>query len=318
MSKKICLVSTYCDSPNKISILNSNLEKIKELGLDILTYSPKISLDKETIKKSDFYFLSKENPIIEWPEYVHVNWIELDLPDKKIRLSRISRDHGWAGMYQLKKLLQIAGGYDYDVYYFLIYDIKISDEVKEIFLSNDINCFFPFDQGENGFSEISTNLIVLDKKNLLLLSNLINKKLYSDYFNIEKTLKKIKESMPEMEIKKSPIIYDQIDTYADWRNKHFNFSPVSDFKIYYEKDIINPESCLKIIAINNKDEENIFLSFDIDGTIIESEVKDYKIMETKLPLTHIKNIKISYCGESYDQTEVFNSFYGGRIEEIKK
>ena len=38
--KKIVLISTYCDTIEKIEILKENIIKIKSFGLDVLVISP--------------------------------------------------------------------------------------------------------------------------------------------------------------------------------------------------------------------------------------------------------------------------------------
>ena len=61
--KKIVLISTFCDTEEKIIVLKENILSLKQLGLDTLVISPLI-LPAEIIEISDFVFFTKENPIL--------------------------------------------------------------------------------------------------------------------------------------------------------------------------------------------------------------------------------------------------------------
>ena len=49
--KKIVLISSYCDTQEKINILSENIKVLKSLGLDTLVISP-ITLPNEIIEIS--------------------------------------------------------------------------------------------------------------------------------------------------------------------------------------------------------------------------------------------------------------------------
>ena len=65
--KKIALISTFCDTDEKIYTLINNIKKLKEVGLDTLVISP-IKLPSRIIEISDFVFFTKENPVFNWPQ----------------------------------------------------------------------------------------------------------------------------------------------------------------------------------------------------------------------------------------------------------
>ena len=56
--KKIVLISSYCDTEEKINILYDNIKILKGLGIDTLVISP-VTLPKEIIEVSDFVFFTK-------------------------------------------------------------------------------------------------------------------------------------------------------------------------------------------------------------------------------------------------------------------
>ena len=58
MNNQIVLVSTFCDTDEKIEILLKNIKKIKSKGLDVALISPLV-LPEIVIKNADFVFFKK-------------------------------------------------------------------------------------------------------------------------------------------------------------------------------------------------------------------------------------------------------------------
>mgnify|MGYP000913789300 CR=1 FL=1 len=159
---KIVLISSYCDTEEKINILNKNIDTIKSLGLDIMLNSP-IILPLELITKCDYFFLTKDNPVFTWPERALYTWRKLLYNNKTITLTRCFSDYSWAGLYQVKKLSEIALTFDYDIFYHIIYDLKIDDVVIDGFNSNDKKCnFYHFHEHET-----SLHFMIFDRFHLL-------------------------------------------------------------------------------------------------------------------------------------------------------
>ena len=63
MNKKVALISSFCDSENKIAILNENIKKLKDNNLDVMLISPLV-LPEETVKLCDYFFYTKDNVIL--------------------------------------------------------------------------------------------------------------------------------------------------------------------------------------------------------------------------------------------------------------
>ena len=78
--KKIALISTFCDTKEKQNILKENIIKIKNLGIDVMAISP-IEIPYDITKLCDFFFYTKENPLLKWPVrmYTHL-YLYLVLP----------------------------------------------------------------------------------------------------------------------------------------------------------------------------------------------------------------------------------------------
>ena len=70
--KKVALISTYCDTQEKIDVLIKNIDKVKAYGLDVIVISP-IFLPQYVQTKCDYFLLTKDNPVLDWP----VNQLQL-------------------------------------------------------------------------------------------------------------------------------------------------------------------------------------------------------------------------------------------------
>jgi hypothetical protein len=121
--KKIVLISSYCDTQEKINILSENIKVLKSLGLDTLVISP-ITLPNEIIEISDFVFFTKENPLLNWPLRGFTFWQTHYSSEGWMTMHRNVADYGWAGLYQIKKMSQIALSYDYDYFYHIIFYLQ--------------------------------------------------------------------------------------------------------------------------------------------------------------------------------------------------
>ena len=105
--KKIALISTFCNTEVKLNTLKQNILKVKDLGIDVMVISP-ISLPKPITDLCDYYFQTKDNPLLEWPIRAYTHWYRKEhSPEKILYMHRGLADYGWAALYQVKKLSQI-------------------------------------------------------------------------------------------------------------------------------------------------------------------------------------------------------------------
>jgi hypothetical protein len=56
--KKVVLISTFCDTPEKLEVLERNIDNVKTCGLDVIVISP-FFLPESIQKKCDYFFLTK-------------------------------------------------------------------------------------------------------------------------------------------------------------------------------------------------------------------------------------------------------------------
>ena len=142
--KKIALISTFCDTQEKQDILLKNILKIKALGIDVMALSPNfIQLPPHITKACDYFFYTKDNPLLEWPIRSYTHWHRKEhSPEKILMMHRGLADYGWAALHQTKKLSQLALTFDYDMFYHMIYDLII-DGVVEQEMKEDNNVLHP-------------------------------------------------------------------------------------------------------------------------------------------------------------------------------
>ena len=302
--KRIVLISSYCDTKEKIVILINTIKTIKSYNLDVMVNSP-LSLPSDVINMCDFYVQTKENPLLYWPQKSVMSWVRNTDKDKEIVIKRALIDYGWAALYQTKKLSEYALTYDYDRYYHIIYDTEIDDTVVSTFLSDKKCNFYPFHE-----HTVSLHLIALDRENLLKFSNLITFDSYLKFNCIVEnwlydTL--IKSNMDyKIELEK---IEDLILFHKD--DNLFDYSNISGLVFFIVKDVVhNDEVCLYFY--NNKEKINVLIT--VDGVESSYDISNRDIVNLGFKPYNIKNVLISYDGISSDITEKIKNIIHNVIE----
>jgi len=184
--KKLALISTFCNTPEKQEILEINIDKMFKLGVDILIFTPKGLLPERIINKSTHCIITSENPI---PPILERSMLEWKHPVSKFNIKHtlIHQDYGWASLNQIKRLLSYASNLGYDILYPMIYDLDLTFEIEDIIKSNKINYFFR-NTRNNGviITGIGASFGVFDNENALKISNRLNKKDYEGFKSAER------------------------------------------------------------------------------------------------------------------------------------
>ena len=167
--KKLALINSYCDTWEKLTILLQNVKKLKELGVDSLVYSP-VPLPREVTDQLDYVILTKENPIINWPERGIVHWSKLP---SNHQITLILPDYGWASFYQYKKLMEYGSTLDYDYYFWFLYDLNIDSVVENTLISPKDKLFFKSTKATS--SQVGAIFASFNKENLNKIHPLFNK-----------------------------------------------------------------------------------------------------------------------------------------------
>jgi hypothetical protein len=304
IGKRIVLISSYCDTEEKINILINNIKIIKKYNLDVMLNSP-ISLPSDVINMCDFYIQTKENPLLYWPEKSVMSWVRNTDKGKEIVIKRALIDYGWAALYQTRKLSEYALTYDYDRYYHIIYDTEIDDTVVSTFLSDKKCNFYPFHE-----HKVSLHLIALDRENLLKFSNLITFDSYLKFNCIVENWLYDTLINSNMDYKiESEKVDDLILYHKDV--DLFNYSDINGLVFFIVKDVVhNDEVCLYFY--NNKEKINVLIN--VDGVETSYDISNRDIVNLGFKPYNIKNVLISYDGISSDITEKIKNIIHNVIE----
>lgn len=253
--KRLVLISSYCDTEEKINILKENLIEYKKLGLDTLLISP-IDLGKEIFELCDYYFNTKENPLISYPEWIFFWWRITELNNiGTVKLQRGYPDYGWAALLQTKRLLQLGIILEYDILIHTIYDLDLNEETKEKILHEGRNMIFKRRELPNNIVETSLHLIILNKETA---NNFQNEITYSMYHQIGSNVENFIANLKiKFEIESSDIVVeDRINFYQNWN--HFDLSINNKYKIFFSKNLhINRNFDIVIYDIKE------FINFEI-------------------------------------------------------
>jgi len=323
--KKIVLISTFCNNEEKQKVLEETILNIKKIGLDVMVISPNfISIKQNIIDLCDFFFYTKENPLLKWPIRQYTHWYEMPISDNRICcIHRGFSDYGWAALYQTKKLSQFALTFDYDIFHHIIYDLEFDEEVVNEFLSDEVNLIHAR-RNPNNLEEIwetTLHFMTFDRPMMELIEKEITLENYlggngvaegevlkwRDKFNLKTSSKIIKDK----------IFY--------WENfDFFNYSPFPEFKMFLSKnepitiwlgenpvyDSILPEN-LRIV----------FHEFTEMGEIeikINGESKKYipvpwEIIEFPISSNDIDSIVFKYRGKEVDFTSNYSEIMMNQI-----
>ena len=234
--KRIVLINSYCDSKEKIDVLLENINILKSHGLDVMLYSPLI-LPNEVLELCDYFIHNKENKILHFPEKGVYTYNVTSIGDKQYIIKKMLKDYGWASIYQVRKLSDIALTFDYTHFYHIIYDLVIDDSViKNIFSEKNFN-FFKFHE-----HDVSLHFMIFNRENLLKFIPYLTLENYlSDKSKIaEGWLHHVVQSNSLYCILEDEYVNDKIFYYGG--DDQFNCSPIEGLKFFIEKDYYNAKN----------------------------------------------------------------------------
>jgi hypothetical protein len=302
-NRKIGLISTFCDSDEKINLLKETIIILKNKGMDVMCLSPNfINLPKEIVELSDFIFYTKENPILEWPEKSMTLWKRIFTDKGEVRIHHFYPDYGWAALYQFKKLSEIALTFDYDMYCWFVYDSDIDDIILEEIDNNEINIIHPRIAGDNISHRGTFHFTPMDKKITKILSDDITKERYLGV-NVAEEIYNDWIDLGYLKVKSHPI-KDKMGAIDLNGNSFHNLvnGKIKDFKLFVEKT----EYKIRIVVFD------ILINIPI---IIGINGKDYKynlkvnenlLLEFEENCLDIVNLNIKVNGINYDFSEEYS------------
>ena len=301
--KKIALITSFCNTKEKLKVLYDNIKTIKDLGLDVMVFSH-FYLPKNINNIIDYTIISKENPLITWPEKGIIQWQLIPYNNFSIHMSIANSDYGYAVLNQIKRMASLALSMDYNSFFIIDYDLNITDYVKSILLDNKKNSFFPAKNIRGDTWPIGLRLISLDREHLIRFENLITKENYM--FNITDCA----ESWIHKSINFIPgIIENEHLEDLIYNYEHINFfdqSIIKGLKLFIHK-IVNSE--LKLFFYDFKNVKNFTIK--TEDFIQEFNVNEFE--EIEFPYKEYNSFIVVYEGKEYDFTDIiskitFNTF----------
>jgi SAM-dependent methyltransferase len=295
--KKVGLISSFCDNQEKIDVLEKNIDIIKSHGLDVIVISP-FNLPENIISKCDYFFITKDNPILDWPTRSMYAWRGLNVNGVKYVIARTYPDYGYAGLSQIKQLSQIALGLDYNQFFHMIYDIKIDENVIEGFHSNRTNSVYPSKRKDDVWP-VGLHYLIFNKENLKNFISHINLESYlgvknGDAFAVLHSLQnKLNYVIEKTPIEDEIYYYENID--------FFNFSPIESLKFFIENNDENPDS-IKILFYDIVGEKEIKVKVSETETI--HTVTSLYLIDLGFNKFNLQPVTIELDNVIYDVTEI--------------
>jgi hypothetical protein len=305
--KKVALISTFCDTQEKLDVLEKNIKIVKSHNLDVIAISP-FNLPESITKLCDYVFVTKDNPVLEWPVRSMYAWRKLTLNGKLHTIARTYPDYGFAGLTQIKQLSNIALNFGYNQFYHMIYDLKIDENVVEGFNSNKTCSVYPSKRGDSNW-EVGLHYMIFDKDNL---SKFISQITLENYLSLKDShsfewLKSIQSVVGYNT--ESIAVEDEIYYYEGF--DFFNFSPINGLKFFIEKndETLTP---IKLLFYENQFDKEIKIK--VGETISVGTINNYAIFDLGFNKLNPQQVTITVDSVEYDITSIIlnikHSFLG--------
>jgi hypothetical protein len=323
--KKIALISTFCDTEEKQNILKENITRLKSLNVDVMVISPRwISIPEDIIKSCDYFFYTKENPLLVWPQRMYTHWYQMPIGEGKITvLQRGLPDYGWAALYQTKKLSQISLSFDHEIFYHMIYDLEIDEVVEKEILDNSVNIVHPR-RNPNHPEEIwetTLHFMSFDRIMMEKIEKEITLENYQSTNGVaEGEVLKWKNKF-NLRVSDHPVK----DKIFYWENyDFFDYSPYPDFKMFISKNEemsiwLGENPCYESNLTSNL--RIVFHGFEViseikisvNGTIFSFYPKKWEIIEIPISSSSIEEIIFEYNSNTIDFSEEYKKIMLNQI-----
>jgi hypothetical protein len=303
--KKIALISSYCDTDEKVYVLIEALKKLKQLGLDTFVISP-IKLPSRIVELSDFVFFTKDNPVLHWPVRGFTFWKNHYSVDGFVMMHRNVADYGWAGLYQIKKMSEIALTYDYDIFYHLIYDLEIDDYIINSINNNDINLIHPRinPHKPDEIWDATLHYMIFDREKMKKVVDAIVLKDYLSMNGVAETHAYNWSQNFDIKLSKTPVK----DKIYYWENKEFfNYSKNVNYKFFIGKtdetigQNLSPK--LRIYFYDFVDQQNFKITINGKETLLT--LNENKLVEFDIDSSKVDSIIITDNNQEFDYSKTF-------------
>jgi len=304
---KVALISTFCDTQEKLDVLEKNIKIIKSHNLDVIAISP-FNLPESITKLCDYVFVTKDNPVLEWPVRSMYAWRKVTLNGKLHTIARTYPDYGFAGLTQIKQLSEIALNFGYNQFYHMIYDLKIDKNVIDGFNSDKTCSVYPSKRGDSNW-EAGLHYMIFDKNNL---SKFISQITLENYLSLKDShsFEWLKSIQSVVGYNVEPIaVEDEIYYYEGF--DFFNFSPIKGLKFFIEK---NDETLTPIKLLFYENQLDKEIKIKVGETINVGVINDYAIFDLGFNKLNPQQVTITVDSVEYDITNIIlnlkHSFLG--------
>jgi hypothetical protein len=267
-------------------------------------------LERDILNLVDFYFFNPNNPLGE--DSSHLFWKEELYGEKKIKFFRFCRNNRFAGFSQVLKLVQFAKIFNFDMNYFMLYDLVIDNQILNFIKDKNQESFFAFRATENErelINDCAVQLFSVSQKNLDNLESNLKWEHCLNFECIEHFMADLAQKI-NVPINRDFIVEDHIYTFRNWHEDFYNYSPWQEFKIYFSKNICtaDPQHCL---VYDVKQPLEIFIRKDNDiQKMTISEFQQFEIDPSLQKFEFWRNGKI------FDVLNQAEKFPGGGWEFV--
>jgi len=304
---KVALISTFCDTQEKLDVLEKNIKIVKSHNLDVIAISP-FNLPESITKLCDYVFVTKDNPVLEWPVRSMYAWRKVTLNGKLHTIARTYPDYGFAGLTQIKQLSEIALNFGYNQFYHMIYDLKIDKNVIDGFNSDKTCSVYPSKRGDSNW-EAGLHYMIFDKNNL---NKFISQITLENYLSLKDShsFEWLKSIQSVVGYNVEPIaVEDEIYYYEGF--DFFNFSPIKGLKFFIEK---NDETLTPIKLLFYENQLDKEIKIKVGETINVGVINDYAIFDLGFNKLNPQQVTITVDSVEYDITNIIlnlkHSFLG--------
>ena len=327
--KKIALISTFCNTEEKQNLLYENILKIKELGIDVIALGPNfIQLPSYITEACDYFFYTKDNPLLTWPTRAYTHWYQhIHSDDKILRMNRGLADYGWAALYQTKKLSQIALTFDYDMFYHLIYDVELDNHLINELLGTETNIIHRRINPKNTDEIWDANLhfMVFDRPTMEKIEKdiTLEEDLGTNWVAEGEVIKwRDKYNLTTSD----HLVVDKIFYWDDY--DFFNYSPFPEFKMFLSKnepmDIWVGDNPVREDLTSNL--RMVFFHFgdigpikvEVNGKIHILTPKEFEFVEFPIDSKDVNSLFIEYNGKLVDFSKDYSDIMMNQIYYNRK
>lgn len=298
----IVLISAFCNSEEKLNVLRENLQILKSNQIDTAIISP-LSLPQDIIELSDYIFITKENPVLDWPERAIIVWKHLNSPEGNYQLNGTVPDYGFSGLNHVKRLGEMFINYDYKHFTFIIYDTIITDKVLKILKKGHDAIVYPSIR-DDAYWKVGLHLLSFNKESLKKVIDLIS---FEEYKKCRGDFDAFAYLHHKIVIPLNITIGDfPIEDKIYYHEEYHNHSPHPDFKYFIHTPdenhfVPNRDYNLKIIFYNIL--SPFTLDFNINGRLNQFDIKEGTLINLKIKQSEMKELSFDYKNHTYDLTK---------------